>query len=61
MAGAVAAFAANSAGQLKARARGALICALFGSAWMYWAVVFSGYPTAIWFATVTLPAIALTA
>ena len=53
MAGAVAAFPVNSAGQLKARARGALICALFGSAWMYWAVVFSGHPTAIWFATLT--------
>jgi hypothetical protein len=26
---------------------------------MYWAVVFSGHPKAIWFATLTLPAIAL--
>lgn len=53
--GAVAAFPAKGAGQLKARARGALICALFGSAWI------SGHPTALWFLTVTLPAIALTA
>jgi hypothetical protein len=30
-----------SSGQLKGSARGALICAFFGSAWMYWAVVFS--------------------
>jgi hypothetical protein len=50
-----------SAGQLKARARGSLSCALLGSAWMYWAVVFSGHPTPTWFSAVTLPAIALTA
>jgi hypothetical protein len=50
-----------SAGQLKARARSGLICALFGSVWMYWAVVFSGHSTPAWFSTVTLPAIALTA
>src|ERR1700680_4244290 len=49
-----------AAGQLKARARGGLICALFGSAWMYWAVVFSGHPTQIWFSAVSLPAITLT-
>src|ERR1700680_4515181 len=48
------------AGQLKASARGGLICALFGSAWMYWAVVFSGHPTPIWFSAVSLPAITLT-
>lgn len=46
---------------LKARARGSLICALFGSAWMYWAVVFSGHATPTWFSTVTLPAMVLTA
>jgi len=50
-----------SAGQLKARARGGLMCALFGSAWMYWAVVFSGHRTPTWFSTVTLPAMPLTA
>jgi hypothetical protein len=49
-----------SAGQLKASARGGLICALFGSAWMYWAVVFSGHPTPMWFSAVSLPAITLT-
>jgi hypothetical protein len=49
-----------SAGELKASARGGLICALFGSAWMYWAVVFSGHPTPIWFSAVSLPAITLT-
>jgi hypothetical protein len=48
------------AGQLKASARGGLICALFGSAWMYWAVIFSGHPTPIWFFAVSLPAITLT-
>jgi hypothetical protein len=53
-------FRAGSAGQRKGAARGALICALFGSAWMYWAVVFSGHPTPLWFSTVTLPAMALT-
>jgi hypothetical protein len=47
------------ADQLKASARG-LIGALFGSAWMYWAVVFSGHPTPIWFSAVSLPAITLT-
>ncbi len=48
------------AGQLKASARGGLICALFGSVWMYWAVVFSGHPTPLWFSAVSLPAITLT-
>jgi hypothetical protein len=48
-----------SVGQLKGSARGALICALFGSAWMYWAVVFSGNATTLWFAIVTIPAVAL--
>jgi hypothetical protein len=50
-----------SGGQLKGSARGALICALFGSAWMYWAVVFSGNPTPPWFSIVTVPAVALIA
>jgi len=49
-----------SAGQLKGSARGAVICALFGSAWMYWAVV-SGSPTPMWFSMATLPAVVLTA
>src|ERR1700676_3984825 len=53
-------FPGIGAGQLKASARGGLICALFGSAWMYWAVVFSGHPTPIWFSAVSLPAITLT-
>jgi hypothetical protein len=48
-------------GQLKGSARGALICAFFGSAWMYWAVVFSGNPTPVWFSIVTVPAVALIA
>lgn len=50
-----------SAGQLKGSARGAIICAVFGSAWMYWAVVLSGSPTPVWFSVVTLPAVVLTA
>jgi len=50
-----------SGGQLKGSARGALICAFFGSAWMYWAVVFSGNPTPLWFSIVTVPAVALIA
>jgi hypothetical protein len=49
-----------SSGQRKASARGGLICALFGSAWMYWAVVFSGHATSIWFSAVSLPAVTLT-
>jgi hypothetical protein len=53
-------FPHGGAGQLKASARGGLICALFGSAWMYWAVVFSGHRTPIWFSVVSLPAITLT-
>jgi hypothetical protein len=48
-------------GQLKGSARGALICASFGSAWMYWAVVFSGNLTPEWFSIVTVPAVALIA
>lgn len=48
-----------SAGQLKGSARGALICAFFGSAWMYWAVAFSSSPTPAWFSIVTVPAVAL--
>ncbi len=50
-----------SPGRLKGSARGALISALFGSAWMYWAVVFSGHLTPMWFSMVTLPAVLLTA
>src|ERR1700732_1800084 len=56
----VSGFPNVGAGQLKASARGGLICALLGSAWMYWAVVFSGHPTPIWFSAVSLPAITLT-
>jgi hypothetical protein len=47
-------------GRLKGGARGALICVSFGSAWMYWAVVFSGTQSPVWFSIVTLPAIVLT-
>jgi hypothetical protein len=50
-----------SADQLKGGARGALICAFFGSAWMYLAVVFSASPTAMSFSMVTLPAVVLMA
>jgi hypothetical protein len=50
-----------SGGQLKGSARGALICAFFGSAWMYWAVVLSGNPTPVWFSIVTVPAVVLIA
>jgi hypothetical protein len=48
-------------GQLKGSARGALIGAFFGSAWMYWAVVYSGNPTPVWFSIVTVLAVALIA
>lgn len=34
----------SSGARLKGRARGALICAVFGSAWMFWAAAFA--PTA---------------
>jgi hypothetical protein len=47
-------------GKLKGGARGALICASFGSAWMYWAVVSSGTQSPVWFSIVTLLAIVLT-
>jgi len=47
--------------QLKGSVRGALICAFFGSAWMYWAVAFSGYPSPLRFSIVTVTAIALVA
>ena len=50
-----------SGGQFKGSARGALICAFFGSAWMYWAVVVSGNPTPVWFSIVTVLAVALIA
>ena len=50
-----------SGGQFKGNARGALICAFFGSAWMYWAVASSGNPTPVWFSIVTVTTVALTA
>jgi hypothetical protein len=50
----------NSAGRLKGSARGALIGLLFGTGWMYWAVMNSGHPAPVWFLVVTVPAIALT-
>ncbi len=31
----------SSGARLKGRARGALICAVFGSAWMFWAAAFA--------------------
>jgi hypothetical protein len=45
--------------QLKVSARGALIRAFFGSAIMYWGVVFSGHATPLWFSIVTLVTVAL--
>ena len=48
-----------SPGQLKGSARGALICASFGSAWMYWAVVVSGNPTPLWFSIVGVLSVGL--
>jgi hypothetical protein len=48
-----------SAGQLKGSARGASICAFFGSAWMLWAVAFSGNPTTSRFLAVSVPAVGL--
>jgi hypothetical protein len=50
-----------SAGQLKDSARGALIGALFGSVWIYWAVAFSGNPKPLWFLIVTAPTVTLVA
>ena len=46
-------------GQLKGSARGALICAIFGSAWMYWAVAVSGNPTPMWFSIVGVLSVGL--
>jgi len=50
-----------SAGQLKGSARGAIICAGFGSAFMYWCVAWSGSPSPVWFSVVTVPAVVLMA
>ncbi len=50
---------AISAFQSKVSARGALIRSFFGSTLMYWAVVFSGRPTPLWFSIVTVPAVGL--
>jgi hypothetical protein len=58
---AVAGVRTVSIGQLKGGSRGGLICTFLGSAWMFWAVVFSGHPTSARFAIVTVPAIALMA
>jgi hypothetical protein len=56
----IAGFHSIGSGQLKGGARAALICASFGSAWMYWAVVFSGSQSPVWFSIVTVPAVVLT-
>lgn len=56
----IAGFHSIGSGQLKGGARAALICATFGSAWMYWAVVFSGSQSPVWFSIVTVPAVVLT-
>jgi len=53
-------FRGIGSGKLKGSARGALICVSFGSAWMYWAVVFSGSQSPVWFSIVTLTAVVLT-
>jgi hypothetical protein len=47
--------------QLKVSARGALIRSLFGSSSMYWAVVTSGNPTALWFSILAVPSVGLIA
>jgi hypothetical protein len=56
----IAGFHSIGSGQLKGGARAALICAFFGSAWMYWAVVFSGSQSPVWFSIVTVSAVVLT-
>lgn len=56
----LAGFNGIGSGQVKGGARAALICASFGSAWMYWAVVFSGSQSPVWFSIVTVPAVVLT-
>jgi hypothetical protein len=48
-----------SPGEMKERARGALICAAFGSYWMVFAVVYSGHPSASGFVMVGVPALVL--
>ena len=48
-----------SEGQLKGSIRGACTSALFGCPWIYWAVVFSGNPTPLWFLIVTVPSVLL--
>lgn len=49
----------SSGATLKGRARGALICAVGGSAWMFWTAVFAPTARSAWFALVTVMTVLL--
>jgi hypothetical protein len=57
--GAMPVFVESSGARRKGRARGALICAVGGSAWMYWAAVFAPTARGAAFAVVTVMAVLL--
>jgi hypothetical protein len=52
-------FVESSGARRKGRARGALICAVGGSAWMYWAAVFAPTARGAAFAVVTVMSVSL--
>jgi len=58
---AIPSYTPYGAGQLKGRARGALICGFFGGVWMFEAVFFGGIATAAWLTIATLATIAFIA
>lgn len=45
---------ASSGANFKGNARGAMVCALFGSAWMYWTAAFAPSARTAWLALVTM-------
>jgi hypothetical protein len=51
----------SSEARLKGRARGALICALFGSAWMFWTAAFAQTARNAWLASVAVGSVCLCA
>jgi hypothetical protein len=44
----------SSGARLKGNTRGAMVCALFGSAWMFWAAAFAPRARIAWLALVTM-------
>jgi hypothetical protein len=50
-----------SAFELKVSARGSLMRSFFGSGCLYWAVIFSGHTTPLWFSLLTVSSVGLIA